>query len=206
MKIEIDCQKAFSMLQAGNLSHQDTFFLEATKQLRDGEGWKNKDKPEPIERTEFSAAMDVLLPNPFKKIDLDFSRYGESYSSTVRLDTRHTSGVLVFDFSGLSRILENEFSENWYSLDNYGRGYFLESGTPKIIVGGDGHSYGIGAYMIKIGNDGASERKFGKEDDFIEDMTELGGFTSFFVDRALKLANKEIDTKLPPENLVIRLS
>ena len=71
MKIEIDADKIWAVLNNPVLDPQAQFFLEATRQIKGGESWKHEDSIEPSKKAGFSQEFELF--HPFERINISLT-------------------------------------------------------------------------------------------------------------------------------------
>ncbi len=212
MKFEIDTGKVYESLRGADdftPSPRDELAIELMKQLKRGEEWRGDNEiiRKQIKTARYFYGDRVKLPTPFDHASLNASRNGDGLSGQISIYSPLKTTLSEFNFDGLSKRMASVFEENWYPADNKGRGYILDSGTPRIVIGGEDPDYtSAHVYRISIGQGGADARCFGSEEQFIRDMCELQMVAGVFLNQGLELARNKMGITLPPKNFVIRLS
>lgn len=203
MEIEINYKTIYGRLnQQPESSPHDQFFIEAVKQMREGEQWKNerlKENINLIKLTKVFPWTNTPLPQPLINTDGYFERLGELYSGSVTLI--YKSDLIEKITSKLSEKMQKQLSSNWSPLDNKGSGYILDRANIAAVINA---SYPY--YKISIGEYGAVERRFGTLEEFAGDIGILQNVTNCFLNQIYKLSAKHNKTPMSPEGLIIKVA
>lgn len=189
MKIEIDAENFYRLLETPLISIQDKFFLEAIRQLKDGENWQGKDSA-PISPQNFRLEGQLAtLPMPFSYALPTLFKNNDFYSLLISLgfDRSSMTHTKIEDImTQMPRSMGEKYKEQWIPLNNFGTGVILCQREPIIVISG-----GSTDIKIHLGGNGAARRKFSSLEDFAQNVLNLQKVTENYINSAIEIAVKE---------------
>lgn len=193
MEIEIDAESFYKALtRSPKSSPQDQYFLEATKQLKDGETWKSSDSAIVTPHLKWDiSGQNTQLPSPFNKATPYVYRDNNFYSISLCLPLNYFNEYLRQANQIITQIpgkMKEIFGNQWVPLDNLGRGIILAQKQPIIV---------LSEREISIGRGGTIKMKLGSLEEFTLDMINLGKVTGAYVNSAIDSA---VEKGLVPTN------
>ena len=207
MRIRLDLPNIYENLaRPRTIDPKDEFYLEAVKQMREGEEWRDERRISvPAEDISIVNLGIIILPTPFSEASGHFERRGKRYIGRINLafppeyytnTQRENEIVRVKIQEGLGK----NFQGDWMQM-NSNSGYLLTGGKPKVAV----HEKGRHT-IVDVGSFGTKEARFSDYEGFSNDGLLLervinvcvNSGIEFAVSKGILPSNPDIESRLEP--------